>query len=190
MKNITLILILALLIVSCDNKKEAQLNTREHELNLREQQLKAIEEEYEALRKMRDSLILAKGLAADTLQVVKWPDSLQQVWNSKMICRESNCNNYVIGDQRNEVWKFLSDSSGLYMNVVNNDKLVRVFRASYSENKIVLDYTADSTSTTKQKISVLLDDIQKKVIKGTQTITGFNDCTAKFSVELTPSTKQ
>jgi hypothetical protein len=36
----------------------------------------------------------------------------------------------------------------------------------------------------------VLDDVNKKVIKGTQTITGKDNCTAKFSVELTPSPKK
>lgn len=191
MNKLQLILLLFFALISCDNKKEKQLELREQQLFVRESLLMARESEYNELVRLRDSLQNEKLLATrDTVAKLRaWPVNFQQSWNSKMICRESNCSNYVIGDQRNEVWKFISDSTGLYMNVINNDKLVRVFNANYTKELIMLEYNADTTATTKMKIKIVLDDIQSKVIKGNQIISGKDNCAAKFSVELTPSTK-
>lgn len=186
------LLLLLSLVISCDHKKEEELTERERALTAREQEFETKEADYNQLLKMRDSLITLKDkkVLNDTLIVKTWPDSLGLQWSSKMICRESNCSNYVIGDQRSEVWQFSSDSLGIFANVLNNDKMVRVYRADYTDNKIVMHFDADSTAKSKVKMNVVLDDVRKKVIKGTQTITGKDNCSAKFSVELTPSLKK
>jgi hypothetical protein len=189
MKKLALLFTLLLGLNSCDNKKEQQLKEREDAIMLREEHFAAKEAEYNSLLAMRDSLMAAKH--KDTIAENKsWPDSLRVTWSSKMICRESNCSNYVIGDQRSESWQFLSDSTGIYANVINNKKLVRTFKAKYSGNTILLDFATDSTAAARVKMNVVLDEIRKNVIKGTQTITGKENCTAKFSVELTPAPKQ
>lgn len=189
LKYFTITLVLTVLLFSCDNKKDDELRNRERELELREQKVLSFEADYNILVKLRDSLQAAK--TSDTTAILKtWPANLQRIWNSKMICTASDCSNYVIGDQRNEVWRFFSDSTGSYMNVINNDKLVRVFKGSFVENKITLDYVSDSTSVKRQQIRIVMDDIKTNLIKGTQTITGDKNCSAKFSVELTPSTNK
>jgi len=186
MKKNLLILFLACLFISCENKKELELQNREKALVLREEQLAQKEADYKSLLLFRDSITASKDTVIDTAESLKeWPKNIQGVWNSKMLCRESNCSQYVIGDQRNESWKFSSDSTGIYTNVLNNKKLIRVFKAKYIEDKILLEFNSDSISKNKTKMNVVLDDIQDNVIKGTQTITGKDNCTARFSVELT-----
>lgn len=185
-----ILIILTLLLFSCTNKKEQELTERENALLKREQQFAEKETEYESLLKMRDSLS-ASIETKDTISEIKnWPESLPADWNSKMVCRESNCSNYVIGDQRSESWKFVSDSTGIYANVVNNNKLVRVFKAQYNPEKITLEFVKDSSAKSMTKINVVLNDIKKNIIKGTQTITGQDNCKAVFSVELTPAPKK
>ncbi|ALM50448.1 hypothetical protein AMR72_17075 [Flavobacterium psychrophilum] len=191
-KKLPLLFTVLLLIISCDHKKEEGLAERERALTVREQEFETKEADYKQLLKMRDSVFALKDIEVqtDTLIAKTWPDSLGVQWSSKMVCRESNCSNYVIGDQRNEVWQFASDSLGVFANVLNNDKLVRVYRTKFTDNKIILDFATDSTAKNKVKMNVVLDDVRKKVIKGMQTITGKDNCTAKFSVELTPSPKK
>ena len=179
-----------LVFLSCSNKKEQEIIVRENTLLEREKQFQDKEADYDKLLKMRDSL-LSISKVKDTLPKVKeWPENLKVTWNSKMICRESNCSNYVIGDQRSEVWEFVSDSTGMFTNVLSNNEIKRVFAGQYLESKIVLDSAKEASSKNKIKVSVVLDDIKKNIIKGTQTITGQDNCIAKFSVELTPSTKK
>jgi hypothetical protein len=186
-----LFLILFILVLySCSNKKEQELILRENSLLEREKQFDLKQDEFDKLLKMRDSL-LAVSKVKDTLpKLQEWPENLKITWNSKMICKESNCSNYVIGDQRSEIWEFASDSTGMYTNVFSNNEIKRVFTGQYLENKIVLDSAKEASVKNKIKVSVVLDDIKKNIIKGTQTITGQDNCTAKFSVELTPSTKK
>ncbi|WP_281632431.1 hypothetical protein [Flavobacterium luteolum] len=183
-------ILFVLVLSSCSNKKEQELIVRENALLEREKQFRDKEADYDKLLKMRDSL-LSIFKVKDTLpQIKEWPENLKVAWNSKMICRESNCSNYVIGDQRSEVWEFVSDSTGMYTNVLSNNEIKRVFAGQYLESKIVLDSAKEASSKNKIKVSVVLDDIKKNIIKGTQTITGQDNCIAKFSVELTPSTKK
>lgn len=186
MKKILLILFLTCFFISCENKKETELQKREEALTLREEKIAEMESEYQSLLSLRDSINTLKDTIKDSSSLIKeWPKNLQGIWNSKMLCRESNCNQYVIGDQRNETWQFLSDSTGIYTNVLNNKKLIRVFKAKYMDDKITLEFKSDSISKNNVKINVVLDDIKENVIKGTQTIMGQDNCTARFSVELT-----
>lgn len=185
-----LFLTIALILFSCNNKKEQELLLRENTLLEREKQFEDKEAEYDKLLKMKDSL-LSVSKVKDTLPKIQgWPENLKIKWNSKMICKESNCSNYVIGDQRTEIWEFTSDSTGMYTNVVSNNQIKRVFTGQYLENKIVLDSAKETSAKTKIKVSVVLDDIKNNIIKGTQTVVGQDNCTAKFSVELTPSNKK
>jgi len=186
MKKMPLLLFLACLLISCENKKELELQKREKALNLREEKIAGKESDYQLLLSFRDSIYALKDSVTSnpSLVVKEWPDAIKGIWNSKMLCRESNCSQYVIGDQRNESWQFLSDSTGIYTNVLNNKKLTRVFTAKYIEDKIMLEFKGDSTSKNNIKMNVVLDDIKPNVIKGTQTITGQDNCSAKFSVEL------
>ncbi|PXY46222.1 hypothetical protein [Flavobacterium hydrophilum] len=186
MKKNLLLLFFAFLFISCENKKELELQNREKALTLREEQLADKEADYQSLLIFRDSVTALKDSVNNPAESLKeWPKTIQGIWNSKMLCRDSNCNQYVIGDQRNETWQFSSDSTGIYTNVLNNKKLVRVFKARYIEDKIQLEFNSDSISKNKTKINVVLDDVKDNVIKGTQTITRQGNCTARFSVELT-----
>ncbi|MBB4803443.1 hypothetical protein HNP37_003518 [Flavobacterium nitrogenifigens] len=187
-KKLLVVLFLPFLF-SCNDKKEQEITKRENELLEREKKFADKEAEYELLLKMKDSIQLTLQVKDTVPKMQVWPDSLKIKWSSKMICKESNCSNYVIGDQRTEIWDFVSDSTGMYANVVSNKEIKRVFRGQYLVNKIVLDSAKESSAKNNIKVSVVLDDIKKNIIKGTQTITGQDNCTAKFSVELTPSKK-
>jgi len=191
MKKLPILLVLICVCISCDGKKKLELENREKAIILREEEFEKKEADYKALLLMRDSISALKDTISNTTEVIKeWPASLHGLWNSKMLCRESNCSQYVIGDQRNESWEFISDSTGIYTNVINNKKLVRVFKAKYIADKIMLEFSSDTISKNKLKINVVLDDIKDNVIKGSQTITGQDNCTARFSVELTLASKK
>ncbi|KFF05693.1 hypothetical protein [Flavobacterium reichenbachii] len=186
MRKLSLLLILAAVFISCENKKEQELQEREKALDLREKEFTEKEADYKSLLLLRDSLqTIAEDTVGNTLVIKEWPANIRGIWNSKVLCRESTCSNYVIGDQRNEEWQFLSDSTGIYTNVLNKKKFIRAFKAKYADDKILLEFNSDSISKSKVKINVVLDDIKDNVVKGTQTITGQDNCTARFSVELT-----
>ncbi|WP_294824262.1 hypothetical protein [uncultured Flavobacterium sp.] len=185
------LLLISILIFSCNDKKKDEITLKEIELEQREQELLAKETEYNELLSLRDSLRQIDSLRGISLPVVlQWPDSLAGEWSGKMLCRESSCKNYVIGDQRSEKWLFSSDSLGLVVNVMDNEKLKRQLRAELTGSTIRLSMATDTTAINKISIEASLDEVRSKLIRGSQSLKGKDACIAKFSVELTPISKR
>lgn len=176
------ILYAGLLLGSCQDKdREKQLGQREQALLEKEQQFALKESEYQALIKMRDSLVTMR----DTMVIVSaWPAEISGQWNSKLICTESTCTDYVVGDQRSDIWEFSSDSTQIVTKVINNNQLVRVYAATYANNQINLHFKTDSTATKQVEMNVVLSEIAPNKIKGVRTLAVDNKCTARFTVEL------
>ncbi|MCF2447298.1 hypothetical protein L0657_25305 [Dyadobacter sp. CY345] len=184
----------SLIIVSCilswscqkNDQREQQLAQREEIISQKEQEFALKEADYYSLLKMRDSLLTKK----DTLIIQQWPANIAGVWSGKSVCRESNCSEYVIGDQRANQWEFISDSTGLYTRVVDkNNKIVRVYNARFDSTGINLQFGSDSSASKKVNLSVDLNPLTSEVLKGIQTVNINQSCTAKFFVELTRSTQ-
>lgn len=187
------LLVSVLLFPSCDQgKRERQIAEREKAVERREQRIALLEDDYRALLKMKDSLetsVLERTDSTSTFNDIDWPDRVQGDWNSRMVCRSSRCANYVIGDQRNELWRFYADATGSYVQVVNNNAPTRVFSGEYAGKKIILEGLRDSTVKSNITMRVELDDIGATVMRGVQVVTGQDNCEAVFSVELTPREK-
>lgn len=181
-----LLFIGSFLMISCDYKeKEKSLTEREKQLLEKEKLFAKKESEYQNLIKMRDSIFSKK----DSVKIAMWPAEISGSWNGKVICTESNCSDYVVGDQRTDTWEFDSDSIHLSAKIINNNNLVRVYSGKFEKNEIKLNFRTDSTSQKKVEMNVLLNDISDNKIKGTRSIISDNGCTARFSVELVRSTK-
>lgn len=180
--------LLALFISACffaacgDKERQQQLDEREQAIAKQEMDFATKAADYQSLIKMRDSL---RSRKTDTVAFQQWPEGIPGNWNSKTLCRESDCSDYVVGDQRSDTWVFEGDSTGIFMRVINKDKILRVYNAHVDSTGIRLHYKTDSTATRQVDISVVLDRAGNDLMKGTQTISVNNSCTAKFSVELT-----
>ncbi|TDE15192.1 hypothetical protein [Dyadobacter psychrotolerans] len=181
-------LFLFLMLLACkDNQKQQQLMQREQALTEREKEFAMKEADYYALLRMRDSLLTKK----DTIFIQQWPQSIAGFWNAKSVCRESDCSDYVIGDQRSNVWEFVSDSTGLHTRVTDkNNNLVRIYKAHYDTTGINLQFVSDSSARKKINLSIDLTTVLPELIKGVQTSKSDQTCTAKFSIELTRSTSR
>lgn len=186
LKNVLFIIItISFLLIACnDKKKETDLMMREKQLLEKEKLFAQKESEYQALLKMRDSIFSKK----DSVKIAVWPEEVAGLWTGKVICTESNCNDYVVGDQRTDTWEFDSDSLQLSTKIINNNNLVRTYSGKFENNEIKLNYKTDSTAKKKVEMNVLLNEISPSKIRGTRTIT-IDNCMAKFSVELIRSTK-
>ncbi|WP_370896935.1 hypothetical protein [Chryseobacterium gossypii] len=186
-KNIFFIIVTAsILLISCDQKeKENDLALREQQLLEKEKLFAQKESEYQALLKMRDSIFARK----DSVKTIAWPAGISGSWNGKVICTESTCSDYVVGDQRTDIWEFDSDSTQLVTKIINNNNLVRLYSGKFDNNEIRLNFKTDSTAKKNVEMNVLLNEISENKIKGTRTITVDNSCTARFSVELVRITK-
>lgn len=183
--------------ISCGNSdREQQLKEREKALQIRIDSFAAKENDYKALLRMKDSIAALDSIKKHTdsinLTAVKpWADSLAGKWNGRIICTESNCTDYVIGDQRVNTWDFTNDTLKLYANLLNNkNEVVRTYDAVFKGNDIILLHITDPSSAKNIQMRTLLNTIEKDKLKGTYTIVKENDCIAKFSIELTrPSNK-
>jgi hypothetical protein len=77
-----------------------------------------------------------------------------------VICTESNCSDYVVGDQRTDTWEFDSDSIQLVTKIINNNNLVRLYSGKFENNEAKLTFKTDSTSKKQVEMNVLLNDFQ------------------------------
>lgn len=183
-KSTCILLILSLFVmISCnDCIKEEELIQRENTLNLKENQFAEKEAEYLALLQMRDSL----NSVQDSTVYLNWPDSISGIWSSKVVCTESNCNDYVIGDQRVDNWEFVQDSTGLITRVLNNkNEIVRTYTAQFSPSGILLQFKTDSLAEKQVVMNINLDNIKSDKLSGKRNISVDNNCSAVFNVELT-----
>ncbi|SEH98737.1 hypothetical protein SAMN02927937_02559 [Paenimyroides aquimaris] len=192
MNRILLFLILISFTISCGNSdREKQLHDRERALQIRIDSFAAKENEYRALLQMKDSIAVLDSIKKLTdsinLTAVKpWADSLAGKWNGRLICVESNCNDYVIGDQRVNTWNFANDTLKLYASLLNNkNEIVRTYDAVFNGDDIVLSHKTDPSVAKNVQIRTILNNIQKDKLTGTYTIIKNNDCIAKFSIEFT-----
>lgn len=181
-KYLLVTLILCLFWGCQDKEKEHELALREQKILDREQKFATKEADYQSLLVMRDSLFSKR----DTSVILqRWPDDIAGLWSSKSICRESNCSEYVIGDQRSNTWEFVSDSTGLYTRVNNNNQTIRVFSAKLDSTRIQLRFSSDSSASKNLELTVELNRENPNLIKGMQTASIDKSCNAKFSIELT-----
>ncbi|TLV03474.1 hypothetical protein [Dyadobacter luticola] len=181
-KYLLLTCVTLLLFWGCqDKEKVRELDLREQQILAREKGFAIKEADYQSLLRIRDSLFAKKDTA---IIIQRWPDDIAGLWSSKSVCRESNCSEYVIGDQRSNSWEFVSDSTGLYTRVINNNQVVRVFSAKLDSTHIQLHFRSDSSSAKNLELTVDLNRENPSLIKGTQTAGIDKSCNAKFSIEL------
>jgi len=182
------ILLCCTMLTGCRNdQKEQQLAQREQVIAEKEKEFAMKEADYNSLIRMRDSLLTKK----DTVIIQQWPQEIAGIWNARSVCRESNCSEYVIGDQRANMWEFVSDSTGLLTRVTDkNNNLVRIYNARFDSTSINLQFVSDSSASKKVNLSIDLSPVTAELLKGIQTINVGQSCTAKFFVELTRSTKR
>lgn len=181
-----LVFTVSVFLISCnDKKKENDLEIREKQLLEKEKLFAQKESEYQVLLKMRDSIFTKK----DSVTAVNWPAAVAGLWTGKVICTESSCSDYVVGDQRTDTWEFDSDSTQLMTKIINNNNLVRIYSGKFENNEAKLNFKTDSTFKKQVEMNILLNDITPDKIRGTRTIAVNNSCMAKFSVELVRTTK-
>lgn len=182
-KNIARLLgILCLFLAGChDQEREQRLQQREKAVLEKEKQFALKEADYQALTNLRDSLIALRDTG--TL-IAAWPDSIIGQWGSRVVCTASNCPDYVIGDQRSDIWEFSSDSTQMLTKVISNKALVRVYTGKFANREISLSYKTDSSATKQVDMNVVLMDISPTKMKGMRTVSVDNKCNAQFTVEL------
>lgn len=188
-----LLLSLFFIFQSCNNKEQEEQFAKREQLLLERERLLAQREdsfvmkeaEYADLLQMRDSI----NALRDSMAVYEWPSEVVGSWSGKLICIESNCSDYAVGDQRIDSWLFESDSTQLVVKIVNKNKVIRQYTAKYDSSSIRMNYKTDAAAKRNVEMFVLLNSISADKIKGTRTVLVDKSCAAKFSVELVRSEK-
>lgn len=181
MKKLLFFAPIILLLFSCEKNDSKDLAIREKALSDRERLFEQKEADYETLLKMRDSLMQIKK--PDSVIISQWPQNIAGRWTGKVICTESNCSDYVVGDQRSDIWEFDSDSTQLYTKILNNNNLVRLYSGKFENNEAKLNFKTDSSAKKKVEMNVILNEFSSGRIRGVRTV-AVDDCLAKFSVDL------
>lgn len=182
-KGSNFLLIILILFSACqNNRQEVAMQQRENALLEKEKQIALRENEYKALARFRDSVLQVRG--NDTAVTSAWPPAIAGQWSSKVICVESGCQDYVVGDQRTDTWEFSTDSIQLLTKVISNNRLVRVYTAAYDGSQIRMHFQTDSSAGRLVKMEVVLTDIGEKKIRGNRIISIDDKCSARFTVEL------
>ncbi len=182
MYKIIFLLMLGFCFSGCNNQdRRDELEEREVALLAKEKQFALKEAEYKLLLQMRDSV----QIVADTVMAAAvWPEGMAKKWNARVVCVASNCTDYVVGDQRSDVWEFGDESGKLVVKAVNSNKLVRLYLAQFDNNTIRLHYTTDSAAAKNVVMHVALTEITAAKMRGVRAVSVDNKCTAIFSVEL------
>ncbi|MCL7987132.1 hypothetical protein M8998_04155 [Sphingobacterium sp. lm-10] len=186
------LLILVSSTTACgDNSRSEELDKREAAIAERERQVSAISEHYEQLLAMQDSLTKNKlAEVKHNSDDMRWTDSLLGEWESRLVCISTSCRGYVIGDQRTEQWTFLSDTTGLQLQVAGKASDTKSYWAASSGNRNELILKDEQFSQSSKTATVLsFSEIATRQIRGQKRNTGPDNCKLVFSVLLTPRSK-
>lgn len=158
--------------------REAVLQDREQNLLLKQKQLAQLEDSIKLNLAKQDSATLAlKNLG------LPLPDSLQGVWNISMICTQTSCTGFAVGDSRKENWTFSGgDSTGVYVKAMQGEKLIRIYSGIYDGSGFILSTPSSSDSiTTVMNVKLSVESGNK--LSGTRTINQADGCSSVFRLD-------
>jgi hypothetical protein len=160
-------------------QREADLFEREQKLLIRENLLTQVEDSLKLILSKSDSL--ASRLASASLPV---PDSLQGMWNVAMMCTQTSCSGFAVGDTRKENWSFENnDSTGVLVRALQGEKLIRVYTGIYDGSGFILSTPYNSEASTTVMNVYLTLDINSNKLTGSRTINQADGCTTTFKLD-------
>lgn len=176
-------LLICLISVSCfEGEKKLELDKREAELREKEKLFAVKEAEYQSLLKMRDSVILQR----DSIAVMPvLPVNIVGKWTGKIVCTESNCQDYVVGDTRVDEWQITDENGQITAKNQNMTGTVRIYTGKYDGNSIKLHHPPDAASARQLDLKIDFTSIDSTRLSGTRDVQVNQSCNAKFSIELT-----
>lgn len=186
-------LLTLILFCSCGfEERRKQLDERERVLNTREQAVMLKEKE---IRLMEDSLkrYAAKMDSANravTEPVIPLPDSLAGNWNVTMICTQTNCTGFAVGDIRKETWQVSGNGSTVGVRAMQGNKLIRVYTGSYTGSglKLSTPETEGPQPSATMQVTLKTDNINKW--SGQRLITQPDGCETFFKIDMDRSKNQ
>ncbi|MCD2422283.1 hypothetical protein LQ567_05880 [Niabella pedocola] len=181
------ICLLTLCLYSCGfEERRKQLDDREQALNLREQAVMLKEKEVklkeDSLKKFAAQIDSASHLPV--IQGVPLPDSLAGSWNVAMVCTQTNCSGFAVGDIRKETWLIAGNGTAVTVRAMQGDKLIRVYTGTFTGTDLKLSTPESETAQPSASMAVALKVDQRNKLSGQRLITQADGCETTFKVDL------
>lgn len=157
--------------------REQSLVNREQAVMLKEKQLQLLEDSLQKTSVKNDSLNLQ-------IQGLPFPDSLVGNWNVNMVCTQTNCSGFAVGDIRKEQWQLAKNETGVSVKAMQGNKLIRVYTGIFTGENLHLSTPASDSirSTAEMTVALKIDNINK--MSGQRSITQADGCGATFKVDM------
>jgi len=176
-------LIYLLLMFGCTNESKSpknplkdSLNKKEQELLIREQQLDTKEKELLNREQRLDSL----KNRMDTVGLYK--PAIIGEWKVSMICKETTCDGYAVGDTKTESWKIAYINNKVIVSAYANKTLVRIYQGLFKTNGLELSAVPAPDAQTEISVLLTLNSGSESLIEGTRTIYKKDNCKVEFAV--------
>lgn len=172
------------LFISCKEElknKQQEIQKREDSLFAKEKRFALKEAEYTKLLKMRDSIIATR----DSTNIISLPVNIDGKWNGRVVCIESNCQDYVVGDTRVDEWEIIVEQNEVTLKDINKAGVVRVYKGQYDGSVIRVTSSSDPEAEKQRTFKIELNSIEERKISGIREVQVNNACSSKFSIELT-----
>ncbi|MBZ4192314.1 hypothetical protein [Niabella beijingensis] len=190
---ITGTLLIVFMLCSCGfEERRKQLDERERAINAREQAVMLKEKEIrlaeDSLKRYAEKMDSASRILAE--QVLPLPDSLAGSWNVTMVCSQTNCSGFAVGDIRKENWLLSGNGSTVGVRAMQGDKLIRVYTGSFTGTglKLSTPETEASQPSATMQVTLKIDNVNK--MSGQRLIIQADGCETTFKVDMDRSKNQ
>lgn len=161
--------------------KEAELRKRDSILTEKEKLFAGKELEYQQLLLLKDSLLAIP----DSVQVAVLPFDISGKWNGKIVCTESNCTDYVVGDTRVDEWEFTAEGNDIVVRNINKVGIIRMYSGTYDGTSVKLSSQSDPGADKLREFTVDLSSMRPNRMSGSREVRVDQSCSSKFTIELT-----
>jgi hypothetical protein len=189
MKRLQVIFLLpAFILLGCDLRvREKELERRADSINQKEQQLLVLKNQLDLKSQALDT---KEHVLDSLLKKTAPPDTAlsQQLflvgrWNVKMVCTETTCPGSAVGDNKTEIWDLSYQNNMVIAQAFVNNKMVRLYSGTATENELVLTAQQESESN-GTNISANLRIINETTLEGERKIIRPDECRIIYSIQM------
>ncbi|WP_157097953.1 hypothetical protein [Niabella ginsenosidivorans] len=159
------------------DQREQALIAREQLVMIKEKQLKLLED---SLKKNFEKIDSANLSQAE--QTFPLPDSLAGSWNVNMVCTQTNCTGFAVGDIRKETWQIAGVDNNVTIRALQGEKLIRVYTGKFTGTQLKLATPETAQTATIMKVELNIDNQNK--MNGQRIITQPDGCNTSFKADL------
>ncbi|MHA6696778.1 hypothetical protein [Chryseobacterium sp. A301] len=174
---------LLFLLVSCTqdiNQQKIELEKREAALQEKESAFALKQADYQLLSQMRDSIVSS----VDSLDIHPKLDLIAGKWKGKIVCTESSCPEYVVGDTRIDDWQLEVVAGIVTAKNLNKSGFIRVYKGTIENNQLKLYYNSPADATTVLNIGIVFPDLSANKLSGSRNVQIDGKCQSKYTIEL------